>query len=78
MNTDSGRQAEWSIRHADGPQTIYYKTQFLVDSQANVTSIPPEGDVAQPSFDGPEEAAALLGLTEQPSDQQTTSPLLVS
>jgi hypothetical protein len=59
LNTDSGRRAEWSIRHADGPQTIYYKTQFLVDSQANVTSTPPEGDVAQPSFDGPEEAAAL-------------------
>ncbi|WP_139684703.1 inactive transglutaminase family protein [Vibrio tasmaniensis] len=59
LNTDSGRRAEWSIRHADGPQTIYYKTQFLVDSQANVTSIPPEGDVTQPSFDGPEEAAAL-------------------
>jgi hypothetical protein len=59
LNTDSGRRAEWSIRHANGPQTIYYKTQFLVDSQANVTSTPPEGEVAQPSFDGPEEAAAL-------------------
>ncbi|PMM46139.1 inactive transglutaminase family protein [Vibrio splendidus] len=59
LNTDSGRRAEWSIRHADGPQTIYYKTQFLVDSQANVTATPPDGDVAQPSFDGPEEAAAL-------------------
>jgi len=59
LNTESGRRAEWSIRHADGPQTIYYKTQFLVDNQAKVDAIPPEGEITQPSFDGPEEAAAL-------------------
>lgn len=59
LNTESGRRAEWSIRHADGPQTIYYKTQFLVDNQAKIDAIPPEGEITQPSFDGPEEAAAL-------------------
>ncbi|WP_413766582.1 UUP1 family membrane protein, partial [Vibrio vulnificus] len=37
VNTASGRRAEWSIRQASGPQTIYYKTQFLVDPQAKVT-----------------------------------------
>ncbi|WP_353960329.1 UUP1 family membrane protein [Vibrio gallaecicus] len=48
-----------SIRHAEGPQTIYYKTQFLVDDQAKITDIPPEGEITPPSFNGPEEAAAL-------------------
>lgn len=31
LNTESGRRIEWSIRQASGPQTIYYKAQFLVD-----------------------------------------------
>ncbi len=63
VDTDSGRRAEWSIRHAEGPQTIYYKTQFLVDDQAVVESIPPAEDaIVTPTFDGPEEAAATAVL----------------
>ena len=31
INTDTGRRAEWSIRQAKGAQTIYYKTQFLIE-----------------------------------------------
>ncbi|PMH44952.1 gonadoliberin III [Vibrio sp. 10N.286.49.B3] len=59
LNTDAGRRAEWSIRQASGPQTIYYKTQFLVDPQAKVDEQKPEGDIKKPIFDGPEEAAAV-------------------
>ncbi|MEF1292211.1 UUP1 family membrane protein, partial [Vibrio sp. M260118] len=41
LQTESGRRAEWSVRNASGPQTIYYKTQFLVDPQAKVDPIAP-------------------------------------
>jgi len=59
IQTDTGRRAEWSIRSATGPQTIYYKTQFLVDPQANVEPIAPSEEIATPTFDGPVEAAAI-------------------
>ena len=59
ISSNSGRRAEWSIRHAKGPQTIYYKTQFLVDPQARSNPIPPTGEIEKPTFDGPEEAAAV-------------------
>ncbi len=58
LTTESGRRAEWSVRHASGPQTIYYKTQFLVDPQADVAPIAPSKEMATPTFDGPNEAAA--------------------
>ncbi|MGC7891121.1 inactive transglutaminase family protein [Vibrio anguillarum] len=64
VTTDTGKRVEWSIRKATGPQTIYYKSQFLVDPQAKATPIPPVGDVVQPTFNGPEEAAAIA-LIEQ-------------
>lgn len=59
IQTDTGRRAEWSIRNATGPQTIYYKTQFLVDPQANVEPIAPNDEINPPTFDGPVEAAAI-------------------
>jgi hypothetical protein len=59
VDSDAGRRAEWSIRQAQGPQTIYYKTQFLVDDQALANSTPPTEEVIKPTFDGPEEAAAI-------------------
>ncbi|MCG9583031.1 inactive transglutaminase family protein [Vibrio tubiashii] len=59
IQTDTGRRAEWSIRNATGPQTIYYKTQFLVDPQANVEPITPNDEINPPTFDGPVEAAAI-------------------
>ena len=49
VNDQSGRRAEWSIRQAQGPQTIYYKTQFLVDPQAKVTTVPPMQEVVKPT-----------------------------
>ncbi|EJN6826389.1 inactive transglutaminase family protein [Vibrio cidicii] len=58
VNTDSGRRAEWSIRKASGAQTIYYKTQFLVDPHAKATPIPPAETIERPTFTGPEQTAA--------------------
>ncbi|ATD27606.1 TPA: inactive transglutaminase family protein [Vibrio cholerae] len=59
LNTESGRRIEWSIRQASGPQTIYYKAQFLVDPQAKAVQIPPTKPITKPAFDGPEESAAI-------------------
>ncbi|EGA65636.1 inactive transglutaminase family protein [Vibrio brasiliensis] len=59
VETESGRRAEWSVRQANGPQTIYYKAQFLVDPQAKVAPVPPSDEITQPTFDGPAEAAVL-------------------
>lgn len=59
VETESGRRAEWSVRQANGPQTIYYKAQFLVDPQAKVSPVPPSDEITQPTFDGPAEAAVL-------------------
>jgi hypothetical protein len=59
VDTDAGRRAEWSIRFAEGPQTIYYKTQFLVDPNVKLDPIKPEDvELIAPTFDGPQEAAA--------------------
>lgn len=64
INSDSGRRAEWSIRYANGPQTIYYKAQFLVDPYANVPPSPPPKEIQKPTFDGPEEAAAVALIAQ--------------
>ncbi len=74
VNTESGRRAEWSVRHALGAQTIYYKAQFLVDPQAKVEAIPPSGDIVKPTFDGPTEAAvaALIAVANQRSADDVT------
>ncbi len=58
IDSDSGRRAEWSIRQARGPQTIYYKAQFLVDPQAQVTPIPPTEEITPPTLSAPQQAAA--------------------
>ncbi|WP_100753195.1 inactive transglutaminase family protein [Vibrio salilacus] len=74
LETETGRRAEWSIRQATGPQTIYYKTQFLVDPQAKVDPIPPSGEIMAPTLEGPVEAAAiaLIELANQRSADDIT------
>jgi hypothetical protein len=83
IDTPSGRRAEWSIRHAKGPQTIYYKTQFLVDSSASVstdTEKAPSNEIDTPKLSGPEEAAAVALIaqaTERSSDSITFTRELI-
>lgn len=59
IKSESGDRAEWTIRDAKGPQTIYYKTQFLVDPQSKFKAEPPTEEIKKPTFDGPSEAAAI-------------------
>ncbi len=80
VDSDAGRRAEWSIRQAQGPQTIYYKTQFLVDDQALANSTPPTEEIIKPTFDGPEEAAAIALVdraTSRSSDNITFTRELI-
>jgi hypothetical protein len=75
INTDTGRRAEWSIRNANGPQTIYYKTQFLVDPKAIVSTIrPADKDLITPTFSAPQQAAVdaiIAQATERSADNIT-------
>jgi hypothetical protein len=65
FNTNAGRRAEWSIRHAEGTQTIYYKSQFLVDAQAKVSVLPPsENDLVVPILSAPQQAAVASLITQ--------------
>lgn len=75
LATDIGRRAEWSVRYASGKQTIYYKTQFLVDPLANVEPVPPsKKGVVKPTFVGASEAAAenLISEAKQHSADNLT------
>lgn len=74
VDSDIGRRAEWTIRYAEGPQTIYYKAQFLVDPQAKIESVAPTGFIIPPTFDGPQEAAAqsiIEEATKRSADNDT-------
>ncbi|WP_117234299.1 inactive transglutaminase family protein [Vibrio maerlii] len=80
VSSDSGRRAEWSIREANGAQTIYYKVQFLVDEQANPEIEAPTAEVEQPTFDGPVEAAAIALIdkaTQRSADNITFTRELI-
>lgn len=54
LEEDGERRVEWTIREADGPQTIYYRTQFLVDENANRNETPPSRVFSEPTLPGPE------------------------
>lgn len=65
LTTEHGRRAEWTIRQADGPQTLYYKTQILVDPYAEASIEPPKSDKPETvTFEGPHEAAAISLLDQ--------------
>jgi len=63
LDTDYGRQAQWSTRTATGEQILYFKNQMLVDDSARYTMTPPEHDtVAAPVMDNAAKNAALALL----------------
>ena len=65
QSTD-GRRAEWTKRSAAGQQSIYYKTQFLVDANKETPVVPPEQTQIKPQipFSGPALVAAQTLLSE--------------
>lgn len=75
LKTDHGRRTEWSIRQADGPQVLYYKSQFLVDPKADFQDEDPTGEKTETvTFDGPQQLAAqsLLDQARKHSADNTT------
>ncbi len=76
-----GRRAEWSIRHASGLQTIYYKAQFLVDTQAKADIVPPDTKAMLPAiYNGPQHAAAqavIEAASQRSADNETLTRELI-
>ncbi|MGF1875831.1 inactive transglutaminase family protein [Photobacterium frigidiphilum] len=64
IDTDKGRRTEWSIREAMGQQILYYKTQMLIDDQANYKDTPPKGEPMMVSLDNPQQTAATALLDQ--------------
>ncbi|KJG03593.1 inactive transglutaminase family protein [Photobacterium angustum] len=63
-DTKEGHQADWATRTAMGKQVLYYKTQLLVDDQAQYKEIPPKGEPAAVSLSNPQQTAATALLTQ--------------
>ncbi|TRY32971.1 inactive transglutaminase family protein [Aliiglaciecola sp. M165] len=68
-STSSGRRIEWTIREASGPQTIYYRSQFLVDENTKRDVTPPSQPMPEPKLPSLELSAgkALVELARQRS-----------
>lgn len=63
LNTEHGRQAQWSTRQANGEQTLYFKNQMLVDDSARYTMAPPDEEpMTLPVMDNAAKNAALALL----------------
>jgi len=61
---DDNRQATWSIRRAQGPQTLYYRAEVVrVSGREPVSPIPPPRP-EEPGFEGAELAAAQELVTQ--------------
>jgi hypothetical protein len=52
------RHGEWSKREAVGPQTIYYKTQFIEMDQAEASTALHEPEAVHADWDGPSQETA--------------------
>lgn len=69
---DGNRRGEWSIRRAVGPQTLYYKAQFLQasDIEELPEQTPPEAQSID--WDGPQGTAATQLLAQ--AQQRSSTP----
>ncbi|TBW59498.1 gonadoliberin III [Marinobacter halodurans] len=69
VNDKGDRRGEWSIRQANGPQTLYYKAQFIPDPdvQPHPPEQPPEPDTVY--WEEPQATAAheVLALAAEKS-----------
>ncbi|WP_087026064.1 inactive transglutaminase family protein [Thaumasiovibrio subtropicus] len=74
IDNDNSRRVEWSIREAEGRQILYYKTQMLVDTQAQFANEAPESVSPRLMFDGSQQKAAeaLIETARQQSADDVT------
>ncbi|WP_341503523.1 UUP1 family membrane protein [Gallaecimonas sp. GXIMD4217] len=69
---DGNRRGEWSIRRALGPQTLYYKAQFIADPDIEDA---PEAEAPEPAlvdWDEPQATAAAQLLSQ--ASTRSSSP----
>lgn len=81
VDSDGGRRAEWSIRKADGPQTLYYQVEMLVepDTAGDRVATPPA--LRQIELDGPHATVAddlLRRARERSADPYTLARELIA
>ena len=71
VQRDGGQRVEWSIRHAQGEQALYYKVDMLVDPYAITThpSLPPKLKV---SVEKEPYATAAKQLLERATERSAT------
>ncbi|WP_037991284.1 inactive transglutaminase family protein [Teredinibacter turnerae] len=58
------RRAEWSIRNADGPQTLYYRLDLLVDPSLTVADTAPPLEAPSNLFDDSPHATSALHMLD--------------
>lgn len=63
------RRAEWSIRKAQGVQTLYYRLDMLVDNGLEVADTPPPLEVPSELFDDSPHATSALHILENAVDR---------
>ena len=80
LETPTGPRIEWSIRQATGKQVLYYKTQMLVDDQAEQAQRVPTTFDTSITLTGPQQTAAVELLAQahhQSADNQTLTRELI-
>lgn len=82
VEQDGERRAEWSIRSAQGRQTLYYRVDMQVDPHQTVAGRPPEVTINQSLLGGgPHETSALQLLgnaLERSADAYTLTRELIN
>ncbi len=76
----SGRRAEWSIREAHGPQTLYYQVEMLVDPETREPRMETAPRLRPVHHDGPRATVANLILErarERSADPYTLARELI-
>jgi hypothetical protein len=69
IDDKGNRRGEWTIRHASGPQTLYYKVQVVASTEQKIAGTVPEPKPLYVSWNESEELAAnqLLAIARERS-----------
>ncbi|UJF18635.1 inactive transglutaminase family protein [Vibrio sp. SS-MA-C1-2] len=74
IDNEQDRRTEWSIREAQGPQTLYYKAMMLTDNNADYSEQEPVDPIPVVNLPGPQDLAATALIEQakkQSADNQT-------
>ncbi|MEE3168821.1 MAG: inactive transglutaminase family protein [Pseudomonadota bacterium] len=71
IDSSEGRRAEWTKREANGPQTLYFKAQFVPDASAE-TEIPSRAPATPRTFWEEPQATAVQETLDQARARSST------